>query len=418
MNYIISSLFLLFLSFQNLLAQNPIDYMAGHFKKIDISKYKGGELKLTVKAKAERFDGKAGASLFVRLDDDNDKVLLYDGPKETITENSWERYAVSCQINKKSKYLLLGVQCWFKGKFYFNDFMLEIKKKGGDWEKILIPNSDFKLNQKNHPSQKFSLPQNCTVSVHDDALIIDSSNIILHGHNDEVGKYMNIDQVKFYYEIYGKGFPLLLLHGNGQSIEDFAYQIPVLAKKFKVIAVDTRGHGRSNEDGSELSYSLFADDMLNFIDELKLDKVKVLGWSDGGNTALIMSIKSPDKIHQLAVMGACLYNDETTVKPEINSALHKRIKDLEKKNTEITFQQKLLHLLRDEPNINPIELKSIKCPALVMAGENDYFFESHTQLIAESIKHSKLIIFENGTHEEPKRNADRFNKAVLSFFEE
>ena len=91
--------------------------------------------------------------------------------------------------------------------------------------------------------------------------------------------------MNLYYETYGNGPPLLLLHGALESISSYSAIIPILAKKFKVIALDTRGHGKSTVDSTKLSYELYADDVFKFLDKLGLDSVNVLGWS--GHTRLI-----------------------------------------------------------------------------------------------------------------------------------
>lgn len=423
MNYIITTLSILLLSVHFSLAQNPRDFVSIFFQKFDISEYKGGEFQFTVDVKADTLSQKSSAFIFLRIDAEDNNILLYEGNKEPIKKNDWNSYNIEGTIDKKGENILIGGQCLFQGKYYYKNFTLRVKKKNGEWEKIPFDIKDFKLNQENHTSQKFTNPINCKISFQQENeensyLLVDASQIIIHGDNEGVGNYTTVNGVNLYYETYGEGEPLLLIHGNSQSIKDYALQIPVFAKKYKVIAIDTRGHGRSTEDGTPLSYELFAEDMIAFIDYLKLDKVNILGWSDGGNTGLIMAMKAPSKINKLAVMGACLYNNDTSVKPEINKALNKRIKQLEKQSDELTFQKRLFYLLRDEPNINPENLINITCPTLVMAGENDLFFEDHTKLIAEKINDSQLMIFEDGNHEEPYRNHERFNKTVLDFFSE
>src|SRR5690606_20445053 len=96
------------------------------------------------------------------------------------------------------------------------------------------------------------------------------------------GHFADINDEKIYYEIYGKGEPLLLLHGNNESIASFSEQIGPLSKHFQVIAVDTRGHGNSTSNyQGDYSYDLFAEDMIRLMDTLGLKDTNVLGWSDG-----------------------------------------------------------------------------------------------------------------------------------------
>src|SRR3989339_713544 len=110
-------------------------------------------------------------------------------------------------------------------------------------------------------------------------------------------------QTKINYEEYGKGIPLLLLHGGLGSIADFQLVIHELSKHYHVIAADRPGHGRS-EQADSLSYQLMADYTSKMIDIMKLDSVYVLGWSDGGTTALILTLDRKDKVKKVLVSGA------------------------------------------------------------------------------------------------------------------
>ncbi|UOQ77212.1 alpha/beta hydrolase [Hymenobacter sp. 5516J-16] len=103
-----------------------------------------------------------------------------------------------------------------------------------------------------------------------------------YGENTQAGRYVAVERGRLYYERYGKGTPLLLLHGNGQSIAAFQRQIGELARHFEVIAVDTRAQGRSLDyTTAAFTYDLFAEDVRQLLDSLRLRQVDILGWSDG-----------------------------------------------------------------------------------------------------------------------------------------
>ncbi|RZL04540.1 MAG: alpha/beta hydrolase, partial [Pedobacter sp.] len=117
---------------------------------------------------------------------------------------------------------------------------------------------------------------------------------------DKNGKFVDIVDAKIYYECYGKGDPLILLHGNNGSISDFYKLIPELSKHYTVIAIDTRGQGKSTDlTTSDYTYELFANDLLQVINTLNLGKINILGWSDGGNTGLIFNAAHPEKVNKL-----------------------------------------------------------------------------------------------------------------------
>jgi len=237
------------------------------------------------------------------------------------------------------------------------------------------------------------------------------------GNDAKVGAYLKLKDASLYYEIYGKGEPLLLLHGNNQSINNYTAQIPILAKTFQVIAVDTRGQGQSTDESKgPLTYEQFAADMKQLLDALHITKANILGWSDGGNTGLIMAIKYPDYVKRLAVTGAVLNSSTDAIDAKVLEIISQRLKDLKDDTDKFSLQQKrLLTLLLDEPHISVESLKSVKAPTLVMAGDKDIVKETHTRLIAESIPNSKLIIFPDATHDVPKDKTMEFNDVIRSF---
>ncbi|PVY39750.1 alpha/beta fold hydrolase [Pontibacter virosus] len=239
-----------------------------------------------------------------------------------------------------------------------------------------------------------------------------------YGDSLEVGNYVNANSAKLYYESYGQGEPLLLLHGNGQSISAFSQQIASLSKYFKVIAVDTRVHGRSSDkDLEELTYDLFASDMKQLLDSLSLKQVNVLGWSDGGNTALKMALNHPEYVKKIAIMGANLFPDKTAIESGLLDLFNKQLEELEGKVDEQSLNRsRLLRLLLYEPQMSFEDMSAVRVPVLVMAGEHDVILESHTKAIAESIKGAKLIIFKDASHYAPQEISIEFNKAAIEFF--
>ena len=240
-----------------------------------------------------------------------------------------------------------------------------------------------------------------------------------YGNNKAAGKYYSIRGFKMYAEVYGQGQPLLIIHGNGGSIDNFLYQIPYFSKKYKVIVADSRAQGKSTDPGDSLTYEMMADDYAALLDAMKIDSAYVIGWSDGGINGLLLAIRHPENVKKLAVTGANLVPDTTAVPKEIwdmvipgyNSA---------KKMTKRTAQQetgwKLLRLLVEQPHISLADLHKIKCPTLVIGGDHDVIKPSHTMLIADNIPESYLWILPNSGHSTPVIYKDDFNKVVDKFF--
>lgn len=240
----------------------------------------------------------------------------------------------------------------------------------------------------------------------------------IYGRNDAAGHWLQIRGFKMYYETYGQGEPLLIIHGNGRSISDFLYQIPYFSKEYKVILADSRAQGKSVDNSDSLSYEMMADDLNALLDSLHLDSCYVIGWSDGGIEGLMIAIRHPDKVKKLAVTGANLWPDTSAVDPFIYNATmddNKRLAALPT-NDSIKTLRKLGHLLSYEPHISLEQLHTIKCPSLIIGGDHDVLLPKHTMLIADNISKSYLWIIPNSGHSTPIFKKDQFNTVVDDFF--
>jgi pimeloyl-ACP methyl ester carboxylesterase len=245
----------------------------------------------------------------------------------------------------------------------------------------------------------------------------------MYGKNAAVGKYADIRGFKMYYETYGKGDPLLIIHGNGGSINNFVYQIPYFAKNYQVIIADSRAQGKSIDHTDSLSYEMITDDLNALLDKLNLKQCYVIGWSDGGIEGLMLAIHHPDKVKKLAVTGANLWPDTSAVDPfvynyalKLNLKGQDTIKKIKNVTPEMKNQLKLLHLLTYEPHIKLEDVKKITCPTLVIGGDHDVIRTKHTMLIAETIPNSYLWILPNSGHSTPIYYKDLFNQVVGDFF--
>lgn len=237
----------------------------------------------------------------------------------------------------------------------------------------------------------------------------------LYGNNN--GKRIKIADGEIYYEIYGKGSPLILLHGNSESISSFRNQIGPLSEHYQVIAVDTRGHGNSiNRKTTAYSYRLFADDLKAVMDSIHIQKASLLGWSDGGNTAIEFALKHPEKIDKMVLMGANIFPGTRAIKEDIIRMFEKRRDSLMNlQDAESNNQLRLTQLVLQEPQINADDLDRISMPTLILAGESDVIKTEHTMLIHALIKNSKAEIIKGEDHYLPLKNPGLFNKIVLDF---
>lgn len=233
-----------------------------------------------------------------------------------------------------------------------------------------------------------------------------------YGNNPKAGHYARINGINLYYETYGQGKPLILLHGNGGSIAAFKYQIPFFEKHYKVIAIDSRLQGKSGGAVDTLSYDMMAADFAGLLDYLKIDSAYVLGWSDGGIDGLILAMQFPKKVSKLAVTGANIVPDTTAIYAA----------DIEQmKNTVLTStsvkERTLNRMMIYQPQIPYADLKKIHCPVLVMAGDKDMIKPEQTLKIFQSLPLAFLCIFPDSYHHVCQQHPEMFNQTVQTFFE-
>ena len=214
----------------------------------------------------------------------------------------------------------------------------------------------------------------------------------------------------------GSGPALLLLHGNGEDSSYFVHQVEEFSRDFTVYAIDTRGHGNSPRGTAPFTLSQFADDLADFMDEQGLSQADILGFSDGGNIALLFALRHPHRVRRLVANAANLFPEgmEGWVLEELIQE-HRRLAHAD--TPERLHQKQLLELMLREPHIAPAELGTLTMPVLVIAGDRDMIKGSHTRLIAESIPNSRLSILP-GDHFLAAATPAAFNAAVRTFFTE
>jgi len=242
-----------------------------------------------------------------------------------------------------------------------------------------------------------------------------------YGSNPAAGKTFTHDGVKLYYEVYGAGEPLLLVHGNGGSIADFKAQIDHFRKRYKVIAMDSRDQGKSGDSPDKITYEKMTDDLAALLDHLNTGPVNVLGWSDGGIEALLLGIRHPEKVRKIAAMAANLNPGEQAVHPEIFAAFKSMLDSMPaaaKETPEGKRELKAAQMVFDEPHIEANALEAITAPTLVLAADHDAIRDEHTLEIYHHIPNSQLCIFPNATHMVPYDEPALFDATVERFFRE
>lgn len=250
-----------------------------------------------------------------------------------------------------------------------------------------------------------------------------------YGSNN--GKYLTIRGTKIYYEEYGKGMPLFLLHGGFGSIADFKKCIPELAKKYRVIIPDASGLGRSEHADSVMTYQLMAKYYSQMIDFLKIDSAYIMGWSDGGIAALLFAKNRPDKIKKVISVGPNYRADgmkqeeidfnknklcntewvETNLKGWVEN--YKLLSPQDGWKRYITEAKKMWF---EEQYFPKSDLEAIKIPVLIVYGDNDMYTLEHGIEIYRAIKNSQLCILPNTSHEVFEEKPELIDKIAVDFF--
>ena len=224
--------------------------------------------------------------------------------------------------------------------------------------------------------------------------------------------------IQHYYIEKGQGDQtLILLHGNSEDSSYFSKQIDEFAKDYHVFALDTRGHGKTPRGTAPFTIRQFADDLLGFMDEQNIAKAHILGFSDGGNIAMIFAMKYPERVDQLILDGANL--DPKGVNGIVQSLIEigykSALRSADKKES-AKAKAEMLGLMVNDPNVKPEELSAIQAKTLVMAGTHDLIKVAHTKLIASKIPDAKLVLIK-GNHFIASKKPEEFNQAVLAFLQ-
>lgn len=224
--------------------------------------------------------------------------------------------------------------------------------------------------------------------------------------------------IRLHHIISGSGEPLILLHGNGEDLTYFEHQMQPFSEHFRVIAVDTRGHGKSPRGSAPFSIAQFADDLSDFMDSLKIERAHILGFSDGANIALAFALKYPHRVNRLILNGGNLYPWGVKFFVQLPVVLGYGIASvISLFDKKAVAKKELLGLMVNQPNLAPSDLSGMKIPTLVIAGTNDMIRTAHTKLIHRSIPGSRLALID-GDHFVANKNPSAFNAAVMDFLTE
>ena len=224
--------------------------------------------------------------------------------------------------------------------------------------------------------------------------------------------------IKLHYVEKGAGYPLILLHGNGEDSRYFKHQISYFSRHYRVIAIDSRGHGASPRGEGAFTLERFAEDLKGFLDARGIKQAIVLGFSDGGNTALLFTLKYQDYVKALILNGANLHPRGIKKRYQIPICVsYGLLLLLAGINHKAKKSKELYELMVRQPNIPHYLLRRIKVPVLVIAGTKDMIKTAHSRYMKQGFCNSRLVIMK-GNHFIASKKADAFNREVEKFLAE
>jgi len=254
-----------------------------------------------------------------------------------------------------------------------------------------------------------------------------------YGNNPAAGKYCNVGDANIYYEVYGTGKPVVLLHGGIFGyIDEYTQLIPALSKKFMVIAIATRGHGKSALGSKPLSYKLFAEDTYKVIQQVTIDSVLVVGFSDGADLGYYLAAEHTATVKKMVAIGGNwgaddFTGDDKTFNDNLNAAwfaknmgqfVDERKKLMPEPQRFDEFVNKLADVWREHVYVTPETIKAIKCPTMIAAGQNDGCPIEHYTSIYRLLQHGQMAVIPGCDHLVLSCKPKLMEEIIMGFLEE
>jgi len=236
--------------------------------------------------------------------------------------------------------------------------------------------------------------------------------------------YIENEGARIWYASYGSGAPVILLHGGLGNSGNWGYQVPALdSAGYRVVLIDSRGHGRSTRDDQPYSYELMASDVSIVMNALGLAEANLVGWSDGACTALVLASKVPAQAAGVFFFGCNMDpsgTKEFVFTPTIGRCLNRHKKDyvrLSSTPDQFDSLSEAVGLMqRTQPDFSKQDLAKINVPVTIAYSEQDEFIKrEHAEYLARSIPNAEYILLPNVSHFAPLQRPELFNTILLKF---
>jgi pimeloyl-ACP methyl ester carboxylesterase len=237
--------------------------------------------------------------------------------------------------------------------------------------------------------------------------------------------YVEHDGARIWYATYGSGLPVILLHGGLGHSGNWGYQVPALLRRgYRAVLIDSRGHGRSTRDARPYTYERMASDVSAVMAALRLEKVGLVGWSDGACTALILASRAPTRVAGVFFFACNM--DPSGAKPitEFTPILRRGMSRHAQDYAELSatpdqfdaFSEAVGLMQKTQPNYSANDLAAISVPVVIVHSEHDEFIKrEHAEYLARSIPNSEFVNLHGVSHFAPLQRPEQFNRAMLAF---
>jgi pimeloyl-ACP methyl ester carboxylesterase len=235
----------------------------------------------------------------------------------------------------------------------------------------------------------------------------------------------DVNGVKIWYATFGSGAPVILLHGGLANANYWGRQVPVLARRYRVIVMDSRGHGRSTRDAQPFGYDLMASDVIALMDHLKIEKAAIVGWSDGAILGLDIAIHHPERLTKLFAFAA---NSDPSGVADIDKSpvFQAYIKRAEKEYEALsptpgqyqTFLDQIGKMWATQPNFTADQLRAITVPTWIVDADHDEAIKrENTEFMAAQIPGAGLLLQPDVSHFSFLQDPGQFTADVLHFLQ-
>ena len=232
-----------------------------------------------------------------------------------------------------------------------------------------------------------------------------------------------VNGIKIWYAVFGQGEPVILLHGGLANADYWGHQVRALQPHYRVVVMDSRGHGRSTRDARPYGYDLMADDVVGLMDFLKIDKAAIVGWSDGAILGLDIALRHPERLTKLFAFAA--NSDPSGVADIANSPVFNEfIARAEKEYQALSptpaeykdFLAQITKMWETQPNWSAADLGRIATPTWIVDADHDEAIKrENTEFMAANIPGAGLLLQPEVSHFSFLQDPEQFSADVLHF---